>query len=90
MLPKWYSGKTGESYPNLECGPGDKPAWIPYAESRAGDFTIEFQRGTFHIYLSHNVAVIKTLFGETMLSRELNCIITDSDEFEERGIDLAP
>ena len=31
MLLSWYQGKTGESYPNLECGPGDKPAWITYA-----------------------------------------------------------
>ena len=30
MLLSWYQGKTGESYPNLECGPGDKPAWITY------------------------------------------------------------
>ena len=27
MLLSWYHGGTGESYPNLECGPGDKPAW---------------------------------------------------------------
>ena len=33
MLLSWYQGKTGESYPNLECGRGDKPAWIVYAES---------------------------------------------------------
>ena len=37
MLLSWYQGKTGESYPNLECGPDDKPAWIVYAESRGGD-----------------------------------------------------
>ena len=41
MLLSWYQGKTGESYPNLECGPGDKPAWITYAESRGGDITID-------------------------------------------------
>jgi len=40
LLLSWYQGKTGESYPNLECGPGDKPAWITYAESRGGDLTI--------------------------------------------------
>lgn len=28
MLLSWHQGKTGESYPNLECGPGDKPAWM--------------------------------------------------------------
>ncbi|MBE9545267.1 MAG: AF1514 family protein, partial [Proteobacteria bacterium] len=45
MLLSWYQGKTGESYPNLECGPGDKPAWITYAESRGGDLTIDINEG---------------------------------------------
>ena len=53
MLLSWYRGKTGESYPNLECGPGDKPAWIVYAESRGGDLTIDINKGQFvFIYLS--------------------------------------
>jgi hypothetical protein len=39
MLLSWYQGKTGESYPNLECGPGDKPAWITYAQARGADLT---------------------------------------------------
>jgi hypothetical protein len=53
MLLSWYQGKTVESYPNLECGPGDKPAWIVYAESRGGDLTIDINEGqyVFH-YLS--------------------------------------
>ena len=53
MLLSWYQGKTGESYPNLECGPGDKPAWIVYAESRGGDLTVDINEGQFiFIYLS--------------------------------------
>jgi hypothetical protein len=53
MLLSWYCGKTGESYPNLECGPGDKPAWITYAESRGGDITVDINKGQFvFIYLS--------------------------------------
>jgi hypothetical protein len=53
MLPSWYQGETGESYPNLECGPGDKPAWITYAESRGGDLTIDINEGQYvFIYLS--------------------------------------
>jgi hypothetical protein len=53
MLLSWYQGKTGESYPNLECGPGDKPAWIVYAESRGGDLTIDINDGQYvFIYLS--------------------------------------
>jgi hypothetical protein len=53
MLLSWYNGKTNESYPNLECGPGDKPAWIIYAESRGGDLTIDINEGQYvFIYLS--------------------------------------
>ena len=53
MLLSWYRGKTGESYPNLECGPGDKPAWIVYAESRGGDIIININQGLYvFIYLS--------------------------------------
>jgi hypothetical protein len=53
MLLSWYQGKTGESYPNLECGPGDKPAWIVFAESRGGDLTIDINAGQYvFIYLS--------------------------------------
>ena len=53
MLLSWYQGQTGESYPNLECGPGDKPAWIVYAESRGGDITIDINQGLYvFIYLS--------------------------------------
>ena len=53
MLLSWYRSKTGESYPNFECGPGDKPAWIVYAESRGGDLTIDINQGEYvFIYLS--------------------------------------
>ena len=53
MLLSWYCGETGESYPSLECGPGDKPAWITYAESRGGDITVDINKGQFvFIFLS--------------------------------------
>ena len=41
MLLAWYQGKTGEYTPKTECGTGDKPAWIIYAETRGGDITID-------------------------------------------------
>jgi len=53
MMLSWYQGITGESYPNMECGPGDKPAWIVFAESRGGDLTIDINDGQYvFIYLS--------------------------------------
>jgi hypothetical protein len=54
MLLSWHQGETGESYPNLECGPGDKPAWITYAETRGGDLTIDINAGQYvFIFLSN-------------------------------------
>jgi hypothetical protein len=41
MLPAWYQGKTGDFVPKTECGVGDKPAWLIYAESRGGDIAID-------------------------------------------------
>ena len=53
MLLSWYQGETGESYPHLECGPGDRPAWLVYAESRGGDLTIDINQGQYiFIFLS--------------------------------------
>jgi hypothetical protein len=53
MLLSWYQGKSGESYPNLECGSDDRPAWVVYAESRGGNLTIDINAGQYvFIYLS--------------------------------------
>ncbi|UCH21015.1 MAG: AF1514 family protein [Deltaproteobacteria bacterium] len=52
MLLSWYQGGTGESYPNLECGRGEKPAWVLYAESRGANLTIDVNDGQYiFIYL---------------------------------------
>jgi hypothetical protein len=53
MLLSWYQGKTGEGYPNLECGKADAPAWVLCAESRGGDLTIDVNDGDYmFFYLS--------------------------------------
>ena len=53
MLLSWYQGQSGESYPNLECGSDDRPAWIVYAASRGGNLTIDINAGQYvFIYLS--------------------------------------
>ena len=53
MLLSWFQGNTGESYPKMECGPGDIPAWMTYAESRGGDLVMNINRGQYiFIYLS--------------------------------------
>jgi len=53
MLLSWCNTKTGEYYPTIECGSSDKPAWIVWAESRGGDYTIDINDGEWiFIFLS--------------------------------------
>ena len=53
MLLSWYQGRTGKSYPNLECGRDDIPAWILYAVSRNGDISVSINDGEYiFIFLS--------------------------------------
>ena len=47
MILSWKNGKTGESYPNYECGVEDRPFWIRYAEGRGANLTIDFNDGEY-------------------------------------------
>jgi len=53
MLLSWCNGKTGEHDPTIKCGSSDKPAWIIWAESRGGDYTIDINDGDWlFVFLS--------------------------------------
>ena len=53
MLLSWYSGRTKEYYPKLECGTWDKPVWIIFAESRGADIAVSVNDGEYiFLYLS--------------------------------------
>jgi Domain of unknown function (DUF5619) len=47
MILSWKKGKTGESYPDYECGVNDRPFWIRYAEGRGANLTIDFNQGEY-------------------------------------------
>lgn len=47
LMLSWFNGTTGEYYPTFECGSGDKPAWIVYAEARGADIWIDVNDGDF-------------------------------------------
>lgn len=47
MILSWKNSKTGESYPNYECGVSDRPFWIRYAEGRGANLTIDFNDGEY-------------------------------------------
>lgn len=53
MLLSWCNNKTGEYYPTIKCGSSDKPAWIIWAESRGGNYTIDMNDGEWlFVFLS--------------------------------------
>lgn len=47
MILSWKKGKTGEFFPNYECGVEGKPFWIRYAEGRGANLTIDFNDGEY-------------------------------------------
>ncbi len=47
MILSWKNGKSGDSYPNYECGVSDRPFWIRYAEGRGANLTININDGQF-------------------------------------------
>lgn len=47
MILSWKNGKTGEVYPNYECGVEGEPFWIRYAKGRGANLTIDFNDGEY-------------------------------------------
>lgn len=47
MILSWKNAKTGQSYPDYECGINKKPFWIRYAEGRGANLTIDINQGDY-------------------------------------------
>lgn len=47
MQLAWYNGQTDQGFPDYECGPGDRPPWQVFADSRGANLTIDINQGTF-------------------------------------------
>lgn len=47
MLLAWNNAETGEYYPTTECGRGDRPPWVVYAEARGADLIIDVNDGHY-------------------------------------------
>ena len=53
MQLAWYNGQTDQGFPDYDCGPGDRPPWRVFAESRGANLTIDVNDGTFiFLYLT--------------------------------------
>ena len=50
MMLAYHSGKTGEFWPNYECGGGGRPPWIVFAESRGYNLKIDINGGDYEFF----------------------------------------
>jgi hypothetical protein len=50
MMLSYHSTKTGEYWPNHDCGSDTKPPWIVFAESRGYNLKIDINNGEFEFY----------------------------------------
>lgn len=47
MLVAWFDGKNQLGYPQVQECTGDKPGWLAYAESHAGNLEVNVNGGEF-------------------------------------------
>lgn len=50
MMLSYHSEKTGEYWPNHDCGSDTKPPWIVFAESRGYNLKIDINNGAFEFF----------------------------------------
>ena len=50
MMLSYHSNKTGEFWPNYECGAGGRPPWIVFAEARGYNLLIDINDGEFEFF----------------------------------------
>lgn len=50
MMLSFHSNKTGEFWPNYECGGNGRPPWIIFAESRGYNLLIDINEGQFEFF----------------------------------------
>ena len=47
MMLAWFNRRSGEGFPDYDCGAGDKPPWRVFAEARGANLTIDVNDGEF-------------------------------------------
>ena len=50
MMLSYHSGKTGEFWPTYDCGGGELPPWIVFAESRGYNLKIDINDGEYEFF----------------------------------------
>ncbi len=47
MMLAWFNRRSGEGFPDYDCGPGDKPPWRVFAEARGANLTVDINDGEY-------------------------------------------
>ena len=50
MMLSYHSGKTGEFWPNYDCGGSGRPPWIVFAEARGYNLKIDINDGEYEFF----------------------------------------
>jgi len=50
MMLSYHSGKTGEFWPNYDCGGGGRSPWIVFAEARGYNLKIDINDGEYEFF----------------------------------------
>ena len=50
MMLSYHSNKTGEFWPNYDCGGGGRPPWIVFAEARGYNLKIDINNGDYEFF----------------------------------------
>jgi hypothetical protein len=50
MMLSYHSGKTGEYWPDYDCGGGGRPPWIVFAEARGYNLKIDVNNGEYEFF----------------------------------------
>jgi hypothetical protein len=50
MMLSYHSEKTGEVWPAYDCGGGDRPPWIVFAEARGYNLKIDVNAGDYEFF----------------------------------------
>jgi hypothetical protein len=50
MMLSFHSKKTGEFWPNYDCGGNGRPPWVVFAEARGYNLLIDINDGQFEFF----------------------------------------
>lgn len=50
MMLSYHSRKTGEFWPNYDCGGDGQPPWIVFAEARGYNLKIDINKGEYEFF----------------------------------------